>query len=478
MGVCKSLALITAAILASSLLHAETVLRVAHSGDPVDYHPTEDQVRSPTNPYPRRNLRVLADRWEALHPGVRIELVKVPTELAYRAWCVSNFVAGTIPNIIYQNMGVVRDNDFQKGWVIPMDPFLEKPNPYVEGNTRWNDLFFPVWQDAMRSLDGNIYWVAPDVVGVGIICNLDILEEAGVAELPETFGQLLDACEKAEEAGYLAYHPGAGTWFIDCVLPSAIWGDLIPEMDVLRVDKIIDAQETARAVEKGILRTDDGRMREQMRLANSLFEHYVPGYIAIDPVYAFLHGKLAFMEGVSFYMRRVEDDQRRDFRYAVIPFPEITKADSPFGGHPLAGAGIAGYTSSWQITNSAVEAGVVELCVDWLMYLTAPENTEMLVNEVGFNLPGVRGAQPLPFYDELLQTALEKMEQPGYLDWHALILYMYSMELSDAMRRIYQDLHYGTTTIDEAVERIDFWLMRTHRRIMRRNADLWDLEKW
>ncbi|HPA44736.1 MAG TPA: ABC transporter substrate-binding protein [bacterium] len=456
---------------------AETVLRMSPSSDTFDYYPTDSQVRSETNPYPRKNIRVLADRWEALHPGIRIELVRVPRELAYRAWCVSNFMAGTIPHIIYQNMGLVRDNDFQKGWVIPVDEHLEKSNPYVPGNTRWNDLFYPVWQDAMRSLDGKLYWVAPDTVGVGLLCNLDILEEAGVTSLPKTFGELIAACEKVKQAGYMVYHPG-DMLFIDCVLASAIWGELIPQMDVLRKDGIIDVQEMARAVEKGILRTDDGRLRELFRLAKELMNYFVPGYLSVDRMYAFLQGKLAFFEALSFYMRQVEDDTRRNFRYTVIPFPEISPEDSPFGGYPLAGAGNAGCTTTWQVTNTAVRDGVVDLCIDWLMYLTTPENAEFLVNEVGFTIPGVKGAKPLPLYEPLMEAALEKMQSPRYLDWHALVLSVYSTEFFDTMRRIREDLCHDTITIDEAVENTDFWLRRTHRHVMRRNTATWDLSKW
>ncbi|MFH1742108.1 MAG: ABC transporter substrate-binding protein [bacterium] len=473
----KILTLILITWLAPSILWSETVLRVSHSSGGFDFFPTDDQVRSTTNPYPRQNLRILADRWEALHPGVRIELVRVPSELAYRAWCVSNFVGGTVPHIIYQNMGVYRDNDFQKGWLVAMDEYLEKPNPYVPGNTRWNDLFFPVWQDAMRSLDGKLYWVAPDTVGVGILCNLDVLEKAGVTSLPKTFGQFIAACDTVKKAGYLTYHP-ISQWFYDCVLASAIWGDLIPKMDVFRKDGVIGVQEMAWAMEKGIFRTDDGRLRETMRLGKALKDCYIPGYISVDGPYTFLQGRLAFMEGISFHMKRIEDDERRDFQYKVIPFPEITREDSPFGGHPLAGAGNAGYTSSWQITNSAVRDDVVDLCVDWLMFLTTPENAEFLVNEIGFTIPGVRGAKPLPLYDKLVQSSLEKMENSDYLDWHALIIYMYSPEFTDAWRRIGEDLGYDTITIDEAVEQLDFWLWRSHRQLMRRNADLWETDKW
>ena len=48
--------------IAPSILYAETVLRVSHSSGGFDFFPTASQVRSKTNPYPRQNLRVLADR--------------------------------------------------------------------------------------------------------------------------------------------------------------------------------------------------------------------------------------------------------------------------------------------------------------------------------------------------------------------------------------------------------------------------------
>jgi len=434
--------------------------------------------KTEANPYPHNHIRLLADRWAKTHPGYRVEFVKAPPVSAqYRAWCVSNFVGETIPDIIYQNMGVYRDSDFQKGWVLKMDPFLEKPNPYVEGNTRWLDLFYEPWIDAMRSLDGNCYWVSPDTVGVGLLYSKSILAESGVEKPPETFGELMEACRKVREAGYLAYYTQA-EWYSNCVVPSVIWADLIPEMDV-NGNRIVNQPEMARAIEKGIFKVDGDRFREFLRLFYELTRNYPKGH-SLTRAYqhAFKKGQIAFMEGLSVHMRKIEDDPLRDFAFGVIPFPEITKEDSRYGGAPLAGKGNAGYTSTWQITYVAEKRGVLDACVDWLMFLTAPENAEFLVNELGFTLPGVKGANPVPLFQALHERATKEIERAEYLDWHAFNPFTYTVEFGDQWGRVMQSLILDAIDIDEAVRRTDFWLERSHKRYMRKFGEQWGADSW
>lgn len=452
---------------ASTGTAAERVIRMFAGGDgEIDYTPTRSSVRSAINPNPRAALRDLADQWQALHPGCRIEFVSAPPpEMNYRAWCVSNFVGGTIPDIVFQNMGVFRDSDFGKGWLVALDPYLAQPNPYVPGNARWLDLFYTPWIDAMRSLDGNVYWLAPDTIGVGLLCNVDLLAECGVTTMPTTLGEFLAACDRVQQAGALAYMPPY-EWYVDCLLPATLWAEQIPAMDD-DGNLIIDTRELTKAISSGGFNGREPRMRELVRLYRELSRRYPRGWNAMNPVLTFKQGRLAFMEAQSFHMQQIERDAQRKFAIRVIPFPMLTAEDSPFGGHPLAGGGNAGYTTTWQVTAQAEQRGVKELCIDWLQYITTPEHCERLVNELGFAIPGVRGAKPLPIFAPLMERAVADMQRPGYLDWHAFAPFTYTAEFSDNWNRIKQMLALGVLGEDEACERIEFWLQRAHGGVLR-----------
>ena len=469
-------AVLCAAGLAASNAAAQKVIRMHAGGDFIDYTPTANMVKSPANPYPHDAIRRLADEWERLNPEYRLEFVSAPPpDLNYRAWAVTNFVGGTIPHVVYQNMGAFRDSDFTKGWVVAMDPYLKRPNRYVDGNERWADQFHKPWVDALRSLDGRLYWIAPDTVGVGILCNKKILAEAGVHEMPKTFGEFVAACHKVRDAGHLAYF-SPYEWYINIVVPSVLWADRIPAMD-LSGDRTVDLREFAIPISRGEFTATDERFMDYLRLFEELAACYPKGWTVLDAEHLFRNGRLAFMEGLSFHMKQLDEDERLTFEFEVIPYPDITREDSPFGGAPLAGAGNAGYTSTWQVTNAAVRDDVVEACVDWLMFLTAPENNEVLVNEVGFTLPGVKGAQPVPMFQELHEKAIAEIQKPDYLDWHTFSPVTYTNELSDNWKRTSDNLMLGVIDREEAARRTQFWIERSHKSLVRRHGKEWGLEE-
>jgi ABC-type glycerol-3-phosphate transport system substrate-binding protein len=457
-------------MVAGSAQGADKVIRMYAGGDDFDYTPSPILVRTESNPYPRNQIRLLANAWEKLNPGYRIEFVNAPpNDLNYRAWCVSNFIGGTVPDIIYQNMGSLRDNDFQKGWVVNMDAYLEQPNPYVPGNTRWKDQFYPIWIDALRSMDGHCYWIAPDTIGVGIICNVDLLRSVGVAQMPQTLGEFLRACAAVRKAGHIAYFPKA-EWYVDCVVPSVLWADRIPQMDRDH-NGIVSQCELMQAIDSGLLKMDSTEMREYLRLYEALSANYPKGFTTMEPIYVFKQGGVAFLEAQTGQMKRIADDPRRKFEFEIIPFPEITKNDSPLGGTPLAGAGIAGYNTTYQITYKARDHGVLDACVNWMMFLTAPKHCEALVNELGFAIPGVKGAEPIPIFKSLLSKAVDQMQQPHYLDWHAFNpMVSFGNQMWDNWLRIKQSLAMGLIDREEAIKRTDFWLMRSQASLKRRQA--------
>ncbi len=442
------------------------------------YLPTRSMVKSPTNPYPSKILRDLADEWEAMHPDIKIEFPTV-SKSSDRTWMVTQFTGDKAPDIIYQNMGTYRDQDWAKDWVIAMDPYLEKPNPYAEGNEKWLDLFYPVWMDAMRSSDGNVYWVAPDLVPIGIIYNKDIFAEVGV-EVPDTFGQLIQICDKIQDAGYIAYSSiliEPTSWYA-IPMECAMWADKIPEMDVIgRPNLVVNTEELVRGIKKGIFSAYDPRFSEHLRLNEKLTSYYPKGWAARvqdAPWRNFISGKSAMMEGVGIHIRRLIDDPEIKFELSVFAYPDLTKEDSEFGGTTMAGKGTAGYTATWQITNTAVDKGSVEACVDWLMYLTAPQNAERICGENGVTIPGVKGAKA-PHVMQPFLFGVEKSKNA--LDWHALnSFHILDTQYQVECGRWREEYFLGTITLEETLDKADKSLNDSAERLI--NLNQWDTSKW
>lgn len=459
----------------------EIVIRFDAAGDMISYNPTPTMIKSAANPYPTRILRELADEWEKLHPGVKIEFPTV-VRSNDRTWVVTQLAGGNAPEIIYQNMGVYKDEDYPKGWVVSFDQYYEKPNPYVPGNRKWRDLFYVEWMESLRSADGKFYWVAPDMIPIGFIYNVNVFKKVGVKP-QNTWGSLMSIFEKLKGAGYVVAtmkpgggFGGGGSWLVH-PLESVVWADKIPQMDVLRPNKIVDTEELVRAIKKGIFSVYDPRYREYLRLVKELTTYYPKGWTtgAVDPIQLFVQEKAAVLEGVGAHLVRVKNDPLRKFQIATFYYPDVTKKDSPFGGAKTAGKGTAGYTTTWQVTNSAVKKGIVDLCMDWLMYITTPKNVEKYVNEYGFNLPGVKGAKSHPILAGFLAGMKRK---PGEFYWHSLNTQFITPELWTNFQRVTDKFYLNEISLDECLSELDKWYQKAANDALRQNEKVWDISKW
>src|SRR4051795_8245166 len=78
---------------------------------------------------PLTGFNKVAHAFEKLYPDTSIEFVEAPS--SQREWLVTQLSAEQAPDILQVN---VEDawQDVQKGWYIPLDPWLEQPNPFVK----------------------------------------------------------------------------------------------------------------------------------------------------------------------------------------------------------------------------------------------------------------------------------------------------------------------------------------------------------
>ena len=111
----------------------------------------------------------------------------------------------------------------------------------------------------------------------------------------------------------------------------------------------------------------------------------------------FVNGKCAFIEGVGGTLRQISANAAVDFDYAITGYPTLSLSDLENSGISTEGLGeiingrrgSAGYGTSWWITNTAMNKGeaCVDACADLLMYLTAPEQNNRLIGDLGGGIP-------------------------------------------------------------------------------------------
>ncbi|BBH24610.1 hypothetical protein Back11_59550 [Paenibacillus baekrokdamisoli] len=418
------------------------VIVVDPGGDFTDYAPTTSMEKSDANPHPYNEIRVLADEWEKLHPEAKIEILS-PTKSKDRKVAIAQLAAGTAADIIYQ-IGVFKDEDYPKGWVLPFDKYLDMPNPYAEGNAKWKDLYNETWLN--KSGDGKVYYIPIDAVPIGIIFNKELFAKAGIDKPPVTYTEFFEAEKKLKAIGVAPYMP-IYRWS-DITLETAVFAKKIKEWDVLTPNGIIDQEEFVRAYKKDLYQVDSPENREYYKLKKEKTDGYPKGWNSTDAYKAFVTGKVAMIEAVGIHMRNVQDDKERKFDYGTMSFPILSQEESPFGGANTI-RGTAGYATAWQLTNSAEKKGTADLAADFLMYLTSPKNNARLVNKLEAAIPAANGAEAVemfkPMYDQFQQDYKD-----GYLTWGAFYAAVLAgPEYGQAYEKLSVDYLLGSISLDK-----------------------------
>ncbi len=99
------------------------------------------------------------------------------------------------PDVIAQNAEITWQ-DIPKGWYIPLDEFLERPNPYIKDNTRWMDSFLNLaLVNAKRAPNGKLYCLSMDIVETAIFYNKDLFKKYNL-RVPKTWQEFMLLQEK------------------------------------------------------------------------------------------------------------------------------------------------------------------------------------------------------------------------------------------------------------------------------------------
>ena len=110
--------------------------------------------------------------------------------------------AGETPDVFIVSPGPNLTDYVAPGVAAPLDEYLE-----ADG---WKDTFSSDALFSQMTYDDQIYAVPLNIAAACVFYNKDIFEEAG-AEVPTTYDELLDACQKIKDAGYTPITISAGT---------------------------------------------------------------------------------------------------------------------------------------------------------------------------------------------------------------------------------------------------------------------------
>jgi len=384
------------------------------------YTPTRVLMNPDPNAPQVTAMDTVVNAWMDMHPGVTMELINAPTG-DYHDWIVTQLIGGTGPDIFWRWLGTLNDHA-DKGQVVILNDWLDMKNPYTPNDSRsWKDQFKAPYQTSF-SPKGNWGGVPLDLVSTGLYVNVDMLKEAGVdfdswidKEIgsPKSWASFIEGLGQVKDAGFSAIHPGPGVtdqWWIYGILTDQLMYTWRDTMDKLNYHELtpMEFQETMISQEEVNMRYwcedwnpwEEESTREEFRIVQEWTDYFPEGWSAegVAPLDLFLQGELAMYWDGTWQVGTIMQDERRAFEFASFWLPPVTKETTPVvADPPNLPIGVGGYGSiTYGINHKVEKDGNVDLCVDFLQYLTTPENIELVVNEVPKFIPSHKDAKALP----------------------------------------------------------------------------------
>lgn len=441
--------------------------------------PSRFQQRSAANPNPRSNSIALAEAWSAANSdqAVRIEWIQIPSS-QIASWVRTQFAGGSAPPIVstYVNSVMIRD-----GYLANLYDVLMVPNNYNPDAGRWYDTFIspPSIVYPGNSDEPHIFYVPDSLVATTIYYNRQQFEAARV-EPPETWSELLEISRDLRAEGFEPFGVNDfsfGEWTNRLIGDQLLWS-LIPEMNVLNrnpdEEKSIDQEEFVRAITLGIYSTERPEIREGYRVLKEWSEAWVDGWIAADIDIGFRRERMAMSWFGSWIMGSLEQDPLMEFDLGTFWFPPMTTETSlnAIGRPPRDVGGIA---PPYLVSATSQEEGMFEVAVDFLRFLTTPENNEFIINEIGGSLVNVRGAEPHPRLEEIFSVYEEvgsMADSPMVPLWPEI-----AGQLTDNITREVQLYLIDELEFEELMQRVQRHLENEAEIAIRENPS-WNRSEW
>jgi ABC-type glycerol-3-phosphate transport system substrate-binding protein len=423
-----------------------------------DYTPSESMEKSANNPIPHDALQRVADQYIAMYPDVEIEFVRIPPGTDSRVWAVTQLTGGNAPEIVW-TQSFDANRDVGKGWWTNLVPYMDQPNPYVdagtEGSERWIEQFYEGPTGAKFAPNGEMYVVPYDLVTTFFFYNKAHFETAGV-QVPTTYAELIDVTSKLKDAGITPYNgmqwsqPQLGEMLIGA------WTDQIEATGA--VAGAYTQKDIALAILDGIYDATKPEYKEWLRLMKDGVPYWSEQWAA-DPDTTkfdlqFTQGRLGIYEDGSWRFGLLNANDELDFEWGSFFMPILEKGEGVGVSNYATGKpapAIGGATANqFGITNTAEKTGTVDLCVDWLRYISAPAQASVIIQEIGQFLPNMRNVDVNEDLKGPLEAISSGVGEAGMIAYGDKL----DAEAADNISTATQNYLLGRAELDETADEI------------------------
>lgn len=319
--------------------------------------------------------------------GVNIQFESLPSA-DYRTWLATQFSADSGPDV-YSGLIYDMTTDYKNGYLYNFYDLYEEESPYDKGE-KWGDLLPEYIKERMYISSDEVPGYPTATSVVRIFCNKDIFEEAG-ADIPETWEEFMDACEKIKESGVTPFaFPNATIddlswlWFGNS-LCSQLDSGIVSELDISE-NGYVELPEICKGVDEGQLDFMNPQLLDAFTLMKDFSKYWTSDYNGLSQAQAtemFARGETAMVQVMSIAMEKIDSIVGDSFEYVVIPVPTVTKETNPkalgksviLGGQPDI---IYGVNKTLEEDQEKLEAAI-----DFVQYMSSSEVQAKLAEELG-----------------------------------------------------------------------------------------------
>ena len=334
-------------------------------------------------------FRKVATEYQKIKPDteVKIEFLNADDYSHNRTWIVTQLVGGTAPDIM-QTWHTWAKEDYRKGLVIDLKPYLNEEYEYGDKGRTWIQHFQPELISQSRdNTTGKFPSVPLASVAVKVIYNKALFNKAGIERLPATMTDMLKCCELLERADITPF-----------IIPNASPGDdvvnwihrmfmdqmiepLIPSID-LDSSGYIEMNEIIAGVDKGIIDLEKSPWSNSPELIKDFSRYWIKDFNGLDrktAVDLFIKGKGAMIIEWGFSLKAISENREREFEFGVFSFPYLTKNESEYAVGKLYEMGGAPQLN--MCVPATVEKESLETVINLLQFLSSPQAANILAEE-------------------------------------------------------------------------------------------------
>jgi raffinose/stachyose/melibiose transport system substrate-binding protein len=365
-------------------------------------------------------LQQLTTAYEAAHKGVTVQwLPNNSTSITQsNATVESQASGGAAPDLVWEQYGPVTSGSLPSGLLQNIKPYLEKPNPYVPGNTSWLSLFSSSTVPYMTSPNGDIDIILGSDVETGMFYSKAAFAKAGITGTPTTWADFMTDLGRLKAAGVTPFMFADGglcnpSWF-ERLATSSLLANKVSQFDVNHA-QVTTGLDVAVGIQKGIISMNDPAYAEVWKLLGQLEQYSATGQSSYDACTAptsdtpplstqslLVQGKVGVLWGGSWYLPQLNSAGFTN-KYGVFPEPPITGTTTPLatGASTVGMIGGPNGNGQWGVTSQQADSSMTPAktatVMNFLAWLFTPQHLGnwIKVNQSGADIPTEAGAPTL-----------------------------------------------------------------------------------